>query len=119
MKKIQRYRLFWKHEEDLILKNKLREYYISNVSLQQTKVDIILPTFNRSDILANAIHSIRNQLHQKWRLYICDDGSTDSTFELSRRFENDSRIKLLQLAHKGVSSARNSSYFTRPVSYLS
>jgi len=118
MKKIQRYRLFWKHEDDLVLKNKLREYYISNVSLQQTKVDIILPTFNRSDILTNAIHSIRNQLHRKWRLYICDDGSTDSTFELSKRFENDSRIKLLKLTHRGVSSARNSGLLQSQSEYV-
>ena len=119
MKKIQRYRLFRKHEDDLFLKNKLRKEYISNANLQRAEIDIILPTFNRAKQLSDAIRSIKNQLHQKWILYICDDGSTDSTYELCKQYESDSRIKLLKLSHKGVSSARNSGLIQSTSEYIS
>ena len=48
------------------------------------------------------------QIHQKWNLYICDDGSTDNTTETVEEFREDSRIYYLKLPHKGVSHARNS-----------
>jgi len=119
MKQIQRYRPFRKHEDDLFFKNKLRQEYILNTTLQRVEIDIILPTFNRSKLLSNAVRSINNQLHQKWRLYICDDGSTDSTFEQCKQYESDPRIKVLKLSHRGVSSARNSGLVLSTNEYIS
>ena len=92
----------------MFLKNQLRQEYIANTSLHSTTVDIILPTFNRSQQLSTAIQSIISQIHQTWQLYICDDGSTDSTNDLCKKYENNSKIKYLKLPHKGVSAARNS-----------
>lgn len=105
--RIERYRPFCKGEEDIILKNILRKEYISKPTLRQTEVDIIMPTFNRSQLLEAAINSIFSQLHQRWTLYVCDDGSSDSTPEVIKAFEFDNRIKYLRLPHRGVSHARN------------
>lgn len=106
--KIQRYKPFKSTLEDLLLKNTLRKHYINKKSLQKTTIDIIMPTHNRSDLIINAVDSIKKQLHQHWKLYICDDGSTDDTIEKCKQYKGDHRIKYLKLAHKGVSSARNS-----------
>lgn len=105
---VQRCRNFSKHLEDLPLKNMLRTKYIQGKALQSSQVAIILPTFNRSKLLPNAISSIKNQLHREWTLHICDDGSTDDTHQICRQYEQDPRINYLQLPHKGVSSTRNS-----------
>ncbi|MDA7436810.1 glycosyltransferase [Synechococcus sp. AH-601-B19] len=91
------------------LKNQLRSKYVANESLRNTEIDIILPTYNRFKPLNKAVESVKRQVHANWKLYICDDGSTDET---SQKYGDDSynqdlRIKYLNLNHKGVSAARN------------
>lgn len=68
---------------------------------------IILPTYNRKCKLAKAIKSIINQTYYDWELIIIDDGSTDGTFEILSRIDDDrvSHYRLEQNA--GVSYARN------------
>ena len=105
--KIQRYRPFSAQADDIVLKNILRREYLQNKRLRDIEVSIVLPTFNRSKVIGNAITSVKNQLHQKWQLYICDDGSTDNTNEIYSDHKIDNRISILKLPHKGVSHARN------------
>ena len=105
--KIQRYRPFSAQAEDIVLKNILRREYLHNKRLRDIEVSIVLPTFNRSKVIGNAITSVKNQFHQKWQLYICDDGSTDNTNEIYSDHKKDNRISILKLPHKGVSHARN------------
>ena len=57
----------------------LRKEYINSTALQARFIDIIMPTYNRSRELIQAIHSISGQIHKNWILHVCDDGSTDST----------------------------------------
>ena len=45
-------------------------------------IDIILPNFNKSEYLKEAIESVLNQTFQNWKLYIIDDCSTDKSFEV-------------------------------------
>jgi len=55
-------------------------------------VSIIIPTYNRSKLLKNAINSIINQTHQNFEIIIIDDCSTDDTLKVIKNFE-DKRIK--------------------------
>ena len=106
---IRRYKPFRILDQDIKLKNKLRNKYITANSLRNTKIDIILPTYNRFELLNKAIESVKKQLHKRWTLYICDDGSTDETSQIygGNAYIKDSRIKYINLEHKGVSAARN------------
>ena len=107
--KVQRYKPFSLLLKDIRLENHLRKNYIENKTLCNIKVDIILPTYNRSEVLGNAIDSVLNQLHQNWRLFVCDDGSSDHSSDkfIQDGYSKDSRITYLKLNHEGVSSARN------------
>jgi glycosyltransferase involved in cell wall biosynthesis len=70
-------------------------------------VSIIIPTYNRAALLANAIQSVRLQTYSDFELIIVDDASTDNTREVAKDF-HDSRIQYLPLVHnRGVSTARN------------
>ena len=67
---------------------------------------IIIPTFNRRDLLERAIESVLSQTFLNWELLISDDGSTDNTKELQLKY-NANNIKWLWSNHFGVSRARN------------
>lgn len=68
-------------------------------------VSIVLPTFNRVDVIGRAVASVLKQSHQNWELIVVDDGSTDGTRE---RIESlDPRIRYIEQANQGVYVARN------------
>lgn len=51
-------------------------------------VDVLLATYNGECYLREQIESILNQTHDKWRLIIRDDGSSDSTKEIIEEYAN-------------------------------
>jgi glycosyltransferase involved in cell wall biosynthesis len=68
-------------------------------------VSIVVPTYNRRALLAEAIQSIREQSCPSWELFVVDDGSTDGTTE---SLPADSRIRLIAASHLGnVAVLRN------------
>ena len=72
------------------------------------KFSIITPTYNRSHTLERSINSILNQEYQNFEMIIVDDGSTDETAKFMKKYENNSKIKYLQMQeNKGVNAARN------------
>lgn len=72
-------------------------------------VSIIIPTYNRSEILTSvSVPSVINQTYQNWELIIVDDGSTDNTREICTQLaEKDPRIKYYYKENGGQGSARN------------
>ncbi len=72
------------------------------------KVSVIIPVYNNEDTIADSIESIKNQTYHNWELIIVDDGSTDKSVEICLRYqEKDTRIRVIQCNHRGVSAARN------------
>lgn len=69
-------------------------------------VSIILPTYNRALFIEKAMETVFAQTYTNWELVIIDDGSTDETHEILKRYD-DERIVLLQQENQGVSAARN------------
>jgi len=57
-------------------------------------VSIIMPTYNRSELIKFAIRSILNQNYQKWELLVIDNESTDQTKEVVEQFmKMDERVR--------------------------
>lgn len=67
---------------------------------------IILPVWNRADVVERAIASVRAQTCPDYELLIIDDGSTDRTAEAVRPFIGD-RVTYHRIAHAGCAAARN------------
>jgi len=51
------------------------------------KFSIILPTYNRANLVGRAIESVLRQTYPNWELIIIDDGSTDNTKEVLKKFQ--------------------------------
>ncbi|HAE40626.1 MAG TPA: hypothetical protein DCG57_18630, partial [Candidatus Riflebacteria bacterium] len=70
-------------------------------------VSVVLPTYNRKDIIRRTISSVLQQTFKNLELIIVDDGSTDETREYVESEFVDDRIIYLYQSNSGVSSARN------------
>ncbi len=75
---------------------------------------IILPTYNRSQILNRAVQSILDQQYPHFELIIVDDCSQDDTPHVINGLEKkDTRIRSLRLEeNQGQSGARNAGIFS-------
>ena len=74
-------------------------------------VSIIIPVFNRADLIRETLRSIIKQTYQNWECVIVDDGSTDSTLSILNEFrEKDSRFRIFYRPAdrpKGANACRN------------
>ena len=71
-----------------------------------TSVSVIIPTYNRWQVLRRAIDSVLAQSVTANEIIVVDDGSTDNTHTLLQSTFGD-RIKVLVQPNRGVSAARN------------
>lgn len=77
------------------------------LQIMKEKISVIIPTFNRGDLLGNSIKSVLNQTYKNLEVIVVDDGSTDNTKDVVDSFQ-DQRIKYIKLEeNKGGSNARN------------
>jgi len=67
---------------------------------------IVLPTYNRAELLDNAIQSVLEQEYTNFELLIVDDGSTDNTKTLVNQIK-DGRIKYYYKKNEERNIARN------------
>ncbi|MFD0590380.1 glycosyltransferase family 2 protein [Paenibacillus sp. GCM10027627] len=84
-------------------------------------VSVIIPTYNRVEVLPSAIQSVIDQTYSNWELIIVSDGCEDHTEALVQSFSSqDSRIRYLTNSRsKGVGGARNSGMLSAKGSYVS
>ncbi len=78
---------------------------------------VIIPTYNRLALLAEAIESVLNQTYRDFELIVVDDGSTDETSEMIRSVAPRD-FKYLRQEHLGVSAARNNGARAAKGNYL-
>ena len=89
--------------------NHLGKHLRKNVSNDDFNplISIIMPTYNRKNIILNSINSVLNQTYPYFELIIIDDGSTDDTISLLNSIEDD-RVKIFRNdENKGPSYSRN------------
>jgi glycosyltransferase involved in cell wall biosynthesis len=72
-------------------------------------ITFVIPTFNRGYIIQNVLDSIFVQTYPEWDIVIVDDGSTDDTFDIVKRYDA-SRITFVRQENKGPSAARNKAF---------
>lgn len=71
------------------------------------KVSVVIPTYNCSKYITNAVESVLDQSYSNLEILIVDDGSTDETAQELKRYSGHPSIKYLYQSNQGPGAARN------------
>ncbi len=55
----------------------------------EPQISVIMAAYNRADLIGDSIRSVQEQTLAEWELIVVDDGSTDGTPEVVRRYADD------------------------------
>jgi glycosyltransferase involved in cell wall biosynthesis len=69
-------------------------------------VSIIIPLYNAENYIEQTITSALKQTYEHLEIIIIDDGSTDNSLAIAKRFQNN-KLKVFGQKNKGASAARN------------
>ncbi len=71
-------------------------------------ISVIIPVYNTEQYLERCLDSVLNNTYRNLEVICIDDGSTDRSLEVLRRYEaSDPRVIVISKENGGVSSARN------------
>ena len=74
----------------------------------KAKVSVIIPVYNAEEFLADCIESVLNQTLNEIEIIIVNDGSTDNSISIIRRYQaKDSRIVVIDKENEGAGLSRN------------
>lgn len=76
------------------------------------KITVFTPAYNRVGLLPRLYESLCRQTSDDFLWLIIDDGSTDGTKELAKKWQNENRIEIRYVykANGGMHSAHNTAY---------
>ena len=66
-------------------------------------VSIVVPCYNSAETIGPCLESLVNQTYAPFEVIVVDDGSTDETATIARRYA----ARVIQRNHRGTSAARN------------
>jgi glycosyltransferase involved in cell wall biosynthesis len=69
-------------------------------------VSILIPSYNAQEWIAETLRSALAQTWKRKEIIVVDDGSTDQTLAIARRFESGS-VRVVTQKNQGAASARN------------
>ncbi|MHC4551325.1 MAG: glycosyltransferase family 2 protein [Planctomycetota bacterium] len=69
------------------------------------RVSVIIPTYNRTDYICEAVDSVLSQTYRDIEVIVVDDGSTDRTQQVLESYGD--QIVVCRQVNAGVSAARN------------
>ena len=85
----------------------------------QPQVSVIVPVYNQERYLEECISSIRRQTLAEWECLIINDGSTDGSGGIVRKYASgDSRFRLITQENSGRAEARNAGIRAAAAPYL-
>lgn len=72
-----------------------------------TSITVVIPAYNVEKYIIDAVESVLQQTILPNEIVIINDGSTDNTAEILKRYESNALIKIFHTSNKGLGEARN------------
>lgn len=93
------------HTRSFVAKAKVLDFKARTID--KPTITVIIPTYNRADMLADSVKSVLDQTYQDFEIIIVDDFSNDNTKDVVASF-GDSRIRYIRHdINRGEAAARN------------
>lgn len=91
-------------EGDLLVRQvrNLREHKLT----MNCTVSILIPAYNAERWVGSALQSALDQSWPKIEIIVVDDGSTDQTLAVAKRYESE-KVKVMRQENRGAAAARN------------
>ena len=71
-------------------------------------VSVVMPAYNCQDTIEESINSVRKQTYAYFELIIVDDGSSDNTYKVLKRYKDIHNIIIIRSKiNNGVGFSRN------------
>lgn len=74
--------------------------------MRQIKFSLIVPMYNIENYIEKCIKSILEQSYTNFEIIIVDDGSTDNSYEVVKKYKSE-KVKIIRKKNGGLSDARN------------
>ena len=77
--------------------------------MKNYKFSVVIPVYNTQEYLDECIGSVVNQSYSNWELFLIDDGSTDNSYEICKKYRKlyGERVYIQKNKNRGVSYSRN------------
>lgn len=76
--------------------------------MKEPLLSVIIPVFNTAQFIPDCLDSILKQTYKNIEVICVDDGSTDQSVQIIKRYcSKDSRVQLISQKNQGQSAARN------------
>ncbi len=85
-----------------------KDDYIKTYDGEKDLLSIVIPYYNLGKTLPETIESIKQSTYKNYEIVIVNDGSTDEeSINVLKQYENDSKIRIVNIENKGLANARN------------
>ena len=77
------------------------------MELKDNLISIVVPVYQSEKYIESAIQSVLAQTYRNWEMILVDDGSSDRSYEIIKKYES-SQISVYRLeSNQGQAAARN------------
>ncbi len=84
-----------------------------------SKIAVIIPVYNGAQFVERAINSVLNQTFQDFRIIVVNDGSTDETKKILRKYETNNKITIYSFSiNRGQAFSNNFALRNAHESYI-
>lgn len=83
-----------------------------------TSITVVIPAYNVENYIVEAIESVLTQTILPNEIVIINDGSTDNTADMLKKYESNPLIKILHTSNRGLGKARNTGLIEASSEYI-
>lgn len=100
-------RKFDYNTDSLVIKNICKRLKTKEITKNKDLISIIVPMYNVENTIEKCVKSILEQTYENIEIILVNDGSTDNTLKVCQKYQDNSKVIIINKQNEGVSEARN------------